>query len=427
MTNNIPPTNQIISPPNLRRNQDFMRLWTGQAISEVGSSLGALSLLAILVLDATPAQMGLLETLRAAPAVLLGLFAGVWVDRLRRRPILIVANLGRAFLLGLIVLIAFTGQLTMLYLFIVAFLVGSFTIFFDIAYQAYVPTLVQRKRLGEANSKLGATASLAEIASPGLGGLLVELITAPLTLLIDAVSFLVSAVVLTTIRTPERKESEDEAAEKPGKVWQEIVEGLRLVVTHPLLRPIAGASALRSFFGGFFAALYSLFVLKEIGLTPIGLGILVGSGGIGAFFGAIFSGRIIQRLGLGRAIIIGGFISALLTLLVPLAIGPAILAFIILLVSQLLGDSGLTIFFIGSLSLRQSITPDRLLGRINASFEFLVGSVGTLGIMVGGLVGQWVGLRPAITIAAVGMLVSTVWLFLSPLQQVHEPAGWEVA
>jgi MFS family permease len=403
-----------------------MRLWIGQTISEFGTWLGALPLLAILVLDATPAEMGLLETLRAAPALLFGLFAGVWVDRLRRRPILIVANLGRAGLLGLVVLIAFSGRLEIVHLFIVAFLVGAFTIFFDIAYQAYIPTLVQRKRLVEANSKLGATASLAEIASPGLGGVLVVLITAPMTMLLDAVSYLVSAVVLLTIRSPEKKANDDPETENPGKIWHEIIEGLRIVVTHPLLRPIAGSSALRAFFGGFFAALYGLFVLREVGLNPAGLGILIGGGGVGAFFGAMFSHRIILRLGIGRSIIIGGFISGLLALLAPLAAGPAVLAFAILLANQLLGDTALTVFMIGSLSLRQSITPDRLLGRINASFEFLVGGVGTAGIMAGGLVGQWLGLRPAIGIAAVGILVSTAWLFLSPLRQVNETAGWEV-
>lgn len=422
----VSPMTQPITTTSLWRDRDFMRLWSGQTISEFGSWLGALSLLAILVLDATPTQMGLLETLRAAPALLLGLLAGVWVDRLRRRPILIAADLGRALLLGLVVAAALTGHLTMVYLFAAAFLVGSLTIFFNISYQAYIPALVRRERLVEANSKLGTTASLAEIASPGLGGTLVELITAPLTLLLDAISYLVSAIFIATIKTPEQVVEQDVGIEKPRRIWQEILQGLRIVVTHPLLRPIAGASALRAFFGGFFAALYGLFVLREIGLNPVGLGILIGGGGIGAFFGAIFSNRIIQRLGLGRSIVIGGLISGLLTLLTPLAFGPVPVAFMILLAGQLLGDTALAIFMIGGLSLRQSVTPDRLLGRINASFEFLVGGVGMAGIMVGGLTGQWLGLRPALGIAAVGILVSTGWLLLSPLRQVEEAAGWEV-
>jgi MFS family permease len=348
------------------------------------------------------------------------------VDGARRRPFLIAADLGRALLLGSVVLAAFLGQLNMSYLFVAAFLVGSLNIFFNIAYQAYVPALVQRKQLVEANGKLGTTASLAEIASPGLGGLLVELITAPLTLALDAISYLASAVVIATIRTAEPVVERDETSKKPGQIWQDILEGLRIVVTHPLLRPIAGATALRSFFGGFFAALYGLFVLREVGLTPVGLGVLIGSGGIGALIGALFSNRVIQRMGLGRAIVIGGFISGLLILLTPLAAGPVVLAFSLLLVGQLFGDTALAIFMIGSLSLRQAITPDRLLGRVNASFEFLVGGILTLGIMVGGLTGEWLGLRSAIAIAAVGILVSTFWLLFSPLWQVIEPAGWEV-
>lgn len=417
---------ETTSPTNLLQNRDFMRLWTGQTISEFGSSLGAMSLLAVLVLEATPAQMGLFETLRVLPAVLLGLFAGAWIDRARRRPFLIAADIGRALLLGLIVVVAFLGQLNMTYLFVVAFLVGTLTIFFNIAYQAYVPALVERKRLVEANGKLGTTASLAEIASPGLGGLLVELITAPLTLLLDALSYIGSAVIISTIRTAEPASEGDDTSKKPGQIWQDIREGLRIVVTHPLLRPIAAASAMRSFFGGFFAALYSLFVLREVGLTPVGLGILIGSGGIGALFGAMFSSRIISRLGLGRSIVIGGFISGLFALLTPLAFGPLFLAFGLLLAGQLFGDTALAIFFIGSLSLRQAVTPDRLLGRVNASFEFLVGAVATVGIIIGGLMGEWLGLRLALTIGATGILISTSLLFLSPLRQVVEPAGWEV-
>ncbi len=405
----------------LWRNPDFMRLWIGQTISEFGSWLGALALLAILVLDATPVQMGVLETLKALPALLIGLFAGVYVDRQRRRPILLGADIGRAILLGLVVILAFSGLLQMFLLYFVAFLVGSLTVLFNLAYQAYVPRLVRRGELVEANSKLGATASLAEIGGPALGGFLVQIISAPLTLLLDAVSYLISAIFVGTIGRPEPAVSRPKIKRS---IWPELTTGLRLVTTHPLLRATAGASAMRNFFGGFFAALYSLYVLRELGLTPVTLGILVGSGGLGAFLGAVITGRFTKRFGWGNSLMISSFIAGLAALLIPLAGGSRWLAIAILMISQLFGDIFLAIYFINELSLRQSITPDHLLGRVNASFEFLVGGLGTIGILIGGLVGEMLGLRPATAVAAIGMSLSVLWLLMSPVRGLRDPADW---
>ena len=409
-------------PGGLWRHPDFLRLWTGQTISQFGSWLGALSLLAILTLDATPAQMGLLETLRAVPALLLGLFAGVWVDRARRRPFLIAADLGRALLLGLVVLLAAAGRLAISHVYIVAFLVGSLTVLFDLAYRAYVPALVKRRQLVEANSKLGATESLAEIASPGLGGLLVQLLSTTLTVLIDAISFLLSALFISMIRRPEPV---PEQGEETG-LREDIGAGLRLVTTHRLLRATAGASATRAFFGGFFAALYSLYVIRELGLSPTVLGLLIGSGGVGGLFGAAMASRFTNRLGWGNALILSSLMSGLFTMLIPLAGRSTVQAILILLLSQLVGDAFLAIFFIGDLSLRQSITPNHLLGRVNASYGFLVGGLGTAGILVGGLLGQAIGLRPATVAAAMGIVFSFLWLFFSPLRGLDDLTQWRI-
>jgi predicted MFS family arabinose efflux permease len=410
-----------LQPAGLGRNPDFMRLWIGQTISEFGSWLGALALLAILVLEATPVQMGVLETLKAIPALLIGLFAGVYVDRRQRRPILLGADFGRGILLGLVVVLAFSGLLQMFLLYVVAFLVGSLTVLFNLAYQAYVPRLVRREELVEANSRLGATASLAEIASPGLGGLLVQVISAPLTLLLDAISYLISAIFVGTIRSPEPAVNR---SQKRQPLWPEMTTGLRLVLAHPLLRATAGASAMRNFFGGFFAALYSLYVLRELGLSPVTLGILIGSGGLGAFLGALITSRFTRRFGWGNSLLISSFISGILAFLIPLAGGSRWLAISILMISQLIGDLFLAIYFIDELSLRQSITPDPLLGRVNASFEFLVGGVGTIGILAGGLVGEMLGLRPATIVAASGISLSVLWLLFSPIRGLKDPAVW---
>lgn len=399
----------------LWRQPDFMRLWAGQTISEFGTWLGALSLLAILNLDATPAQMGTLETLKAAPAIVIGLFAGVWVDRLRRRPLLIAADLGRALMLGSVVVLAFLGGLHMTWLYVVAFLVGGLAVLFDVAYHAYVPALVKRQNLVEANGKLATSASLAEIASPGIGGVLVQVLSAPLTLLLDAISFIVSALFLGAIRQPEAAPVE---LADSASVWAEIKVGLRFTITQPTLRALMGAMATWRFFGGFYAALYGLYVLRVIGLSPALLGIIVGMGGIGSLLGAMAADRLSGRWGLGRAII-GAFLwSSVIGLLVPLAgfAGSPVTAVALLLASQLLGDIGLTIYLINTLSVRQAITPDEKLGRVNATYGFVTGVLGTLGIFVGGLIGEAVGVRSAVVVAAVGGVTAVLWLIFSPVR-----------
>jgi MFS family permease len=397
----------------LWRQPDFMRLWMGQTVSAFGSWLGALSLLAILVLEATPAQMGVLEAVRAAPALLIGLFAGVWVDRLRRRPILMTADIGRFLLLGLVVLAAFAGILQMTWLYVAAFLVGCLTVLFNIAYRSYVPALVSRQRLVAANSKLSASESLAEITAPGLGGLLVQLISAPLTLLLDAVTFLASAVFLRRIQTAEPlPESLTQQS-----VRQEIGAGLRYVWQERSLRALILAAATRDFFGNFFAALYALYVLRQIGLSPALLGILVGSGGIGALAGATLVGRVTRRWGTGRTLIRAILFTGIVGLLVPLAGSfPRWTAAALLLAGQLIGDVGMSIYLITGLSLRQTLAPDAMLGRVNASFEFLVGGMGTMGIFVGGVLGQTVGIRPSLLIAVSGAMLSCLWLLFSPVR-----------
>jgi MFS family permease len=405
-------------PAGLGRHPGFMKLWIGQAISSFGSWLGAFPLLAILVLDVTPAQMGVLETLRAAPVLLVGLLAGVWIDRMRRRHILMLADIGRALLLGSIPMAALLGLLRMEQLYVVGFLNGILTVFFDTAFQSYIPTLVQRERLLEANSRLSASSSVAEIAAPALGGVLVQLITAPLTVLLDAVSFLVSALFLGLIRTPEPPPAHQEQG---PSMWHDIVEGLRLVLRNPVLRALAGGEGTHNFFGAFFGTLYGLYAIRELGLEPATVGVLVGSGGIGALVGTLLAGQVTGRFGLGPSLIGGLLASSVLALLMPLAGGTRLVAVSLLAASQVLGDLALAIFFITELSLRQAITPDHVLGRVNASFRFIVGGTGILGLFAGGILGETIGLRPSVAVAAAGGLLACLWLPLSPVGGMHEP------
>lgn len=406
-----------LDAPLFRFSADFTNLWIGQTVSQIGSFLGALGLLAVLTLDATPAQMGILTTLLAAPNLIIGLFAGVWVDRLRQRPLLIWADIGRALLLGSIVLIVFFGTLRIEVLYGVAFLVGCLTVLFDIAYRSYLPALVPRAYLVRANSRLSASESVAEIGAPGLGGLLVQFIGAPALLFVDTCSFLVSATFIRAIRTPEQVETSP-TGESPN-TWREIQNGLQLVGQHPVLRALVCASATRSFFGGFFAALYALYVLRDIGLSPVSLGILVGAGGIGALVAALTVERIVASIGQGRVLIAGLFTSSALALLVPFAVWqPVTTAFVLLFINQLLGDLFLSCFFIAEMSVRQEMTPQHALGRVNASFEFIVSGIGMGGIFTGGLLGGWIGMSAALALAGIGSILAVLWLYFSPIRSM---------
>ena len=403
---------------NLTLSPDFLKLWLGQTISQFGTWLGALGLLAILDLDATPAQMGMLETLRAAPVLLLGLLAGVWVDRLSRRPLLILADVGRALLLAGVGLAAWNGWLRMEHLYAVAFVIGVLTIFFDIAYRAYLPALMTRERLVTANSRLSASESVAEIASPGLGGLLVQWLGAPLTLIVDGFSFLLSALFLLSIRRSEAPRCIKGTSSQTESVWSEIRTGLGFVYQRPILRALVGTAAMRRFFGGFFA-LYGLFVLKEVGLSATTLGILIGSGGIGALLGAVMVDQVRRRYGLGKVLIGTMFISGALNLLIPLAYGPTWLAIILLLIPQIIGDIFGVIYSILDISVRQSNTPDAMLGRVNATFDFVADGIGTVGMFVGGVLGSAIGMRSTLFVAACGIMLATGWLLVSPVREME--------
>ncbi|MCB8963356.1 MAG: MFS transporter [Ardenticatenales bacterium] len=393
---------------------DFRRLWWGQTISEMGSQLGAMSLLAVLVLDATPAQMGLLGTMATAPALLLGLPAGVWLDRVRRRRILIAADLLRLVVLVLIAVLALLGQLTMPILLSLAFLGGCGMVLFRLAHEAYVPVLVPAEALVDANSRLGASSAVAESVAPALGGILVDLLTAPVTLLLDGLSYLLSALFLSRIEAPEML-PEVEAGAAPS-FWGEIRSGFRAVLDRPVLRALAGFAATWHFFGNFIGATYTLFVIRELGLSPTWLGIIVGSGGIGAVAGALLVGRLAGRFHLGRFLLVSAGVHALLVALIPLASGPAWRAALILIIGQIGGDVFHTLFEINSLTLRQRVTPAQLLGRTGSVFQFSANVAMMLGLLVGGGLATWLSLRAALWLAFGGMALGLLWLL--PLRRL---------
>jgi Na+/melibiose symporter-like transporter len=399
----------------LWKNRDFVKLWTAQTVSKLGNGVTgiALPLTAVLVLNATPAQMGILSALEGIAVLLVGLFAGVWVDRLRRRPVLIATDLGRAALLLWVPLAAFFGLLHIEQLYLVVALVGVLTVFFQSADHAFLPTLVRQEELVEGNSKLGASDSIAEIGGLSLAGLLVQFVTAPLAILFDVGSFLFSAWCVGRIR----------AAEPPPKraraqpFWHELVEGIQVIAGHPVLRVLAGSAFLLAFFGNFFAALYSLYVVREIGASPAILGFLIAAGGIGALGGAFFEQRVVQRFGIGKALGGAQMIAGVFGLLTPLAAGPLIVAVSLLFISQLAGDLFYAISQMSEISLRQTIIPASLLGRTNASMQVLTRGLGAGGALVAGILGQQIGTRPTLLVATLGFILASCWLLCSPVRK----------
>ncbi len=402
----------------LWQHSDFMKLWIGQSISSFGSKISreALPLTAVLVLAASPTELGLLAALAVAPILMIGLVAGVWVDRVRCRPLMIASDLGRAVLLGSIPVAAVFGALSMSQLYVVAILVGTLTVFFDLADQSYLPSLIERENLLEGNSKLGASAAVAEIGGPALGGILVQLITAPFAIMLDALSFLASALCLGLIRKAEPRPTPPEGTQSMAR---EAFEGVRVVVNQPILRAIALSNGQSSFFGSFFAALYTLYAIRELKLSAGILGILIGIGGISALAGALLAEKITQRFGPGRTLIGALLFNCGMNFLIPLAQvgGPLLVAIAFLGVAQL-GDIGGTIYAINERSLRQTIIPDQQLGRANAAMHVWAGGMALLGALVGGLLGGLMGMQLTLLVAASGGLLSILWLLFSPIRRL---------
>ena len=401
----------------LWRNPDFLKLWAGQSVSQIGSwiTLVGLPLTAVLLLKASPIQMGILSGAGAAAILIFGLFAGAWADRLRRRPILIWADVGRAAVLATIPLAAALHRLTMIHLFIVAAVTAVFTVFFDVSYQAYLPSLVSAENILEGNSKMALSASLAGIVGPGLTGVLVEAITAPSAILFDALSFLASALSIWAIRTPEPR---PRPAASPHIV-REILEGLQASWRVPVLRAILLRTVTGSVFLGFSSSLYFLLAVRELKLGAVLLSAVIALGGASDTFGALVTERLTRRLGVGPALIAAALVVAVAYWLPPLAHGPVWACAAVLALAQL-GDMAWSVYNINELSLRQAITPDHLLGRVNAAMHLTFRGVAPAGALAGGVLAQYIGIRNALFVGAAGVLLSTLWLIFSPVRHLRE-------
>ncbi len=408
----------------LWRHPDFVKLWTGQTISVFGSLITgtAIPFTAILTLHASPIQVALLSAANHVPGLLFGVAAGVWVDRLRRRPVMIAADVGRAAVIVSIPIAYVFDALTIWQLYAVALSAGVLTIFFDVAYQSYVPTLVSRDELIEGNSKLAATASVSEFAGFSVSGWLVQVFSGPFAMLVDAISFIVSAAFVRTIRSPEPPPPEPEAR---APALAEAAEGMRAVLRDPLLRSLAIATPLAAFGIGMFFATYMIFVTRGLGFHPGLLGVIFGLGGISSLFGAMLAGGAARRFGSGPTMIAGVAMMGISMLFIPIARGATVVAAGLLIAQQISGDGMFMMFDINATSLRQAIAPERMLGRVNAFNRMLDLGFTLAGILAGGVIGQTAGLRLSLYLGAGSMLAAALWLLASPLRSLAAAPGEE--
>jgi MFS family permease len=402
----------------LWRHPDFIRLWSAETVSQFGTqfTLLALPLVAIDVLHVSAFQVAALTTVEFLPFLLVSLPAGVWVDRLRRRPILIAGDLARALLLASVPVAYWTGHLSMAQLYVVAFLGGIATVFFDVAYQSYLPSIVERQQLIDGNAKLEISRAAAQLGGPGLAGIVIDFLRAPAALAFDAISYVGSALFIFTIRKPESSVRTDAPRRR---MREELREGLRWVLKHPYLKNIAACTALFNFWGNMGFAVLLVFARRELHLTPLAIGLAFTLSNVGPLLAAFNANRISSRLGVGRTIIIASVIGAPTFLVIPFAPeGNASL--LVLIPAFIIGGLSNVIYNVTQLSLRQAITPERLQGRMNSVMRFIVWGTIPLGSLIGGVLASKIGVKETLIVGGIGSFTSFLPVLFSPVRDVRE-------
>ena len=408
-------------PGGLWRHRDFLSLWGAETISQFGTqvSLLALPLVAIIALEESAFKVAALTSVEFLPFLLFTLPAGVWIDRLRRKPILVLGNVGRGLALVSVPVAHWAGALTIWQLYAVGFTVGVCTVFFDIAYQSYIPALVGREDVVEANSKLEISRAAANIAGPGMAGGLVALLTAPVAVLVDAVSYAVSALLLVGIR----KQEEAPARAERRSLRSELGEGLRYVFTHPYQRTMVTMTALSNFFGQVVFSILLVYAVRQLELSPGTIGVALAIGNLGTLASALTAKRIGERLGVGRTILLAACLFGPGTLLIAFA--PEQYALPLIVLAMIVIGFGGILYNVTAISLIQAITPDRILGRANASRRFVVWGVVPLGGFVGGARASTIGQRETMVVGALGGLLTVVPILVSPLRSVGKMSELE--
>jgi MFS family permease len=398
-------------PGGLWHHLDFRRLWIGETVSQFGSTISqlALPLVAILSVHASTFEVGLLIAVQMAAFLVVGLPAGAWVDRMRIPKVLIVNDVLRALALGSVALAQWLGVLSMGQLYAVALLTGICTVFFDVAYQSYLPQLVGREQLVEANAKLQASESVSQIGGPSAGGVLIQVLTAPYAILLDAISFLWSAswVTAITARPPKPERHPDR------NLRREVAEGLRFVLGNRLLRSIAFCTGSSNLFGSMAAAVFYVLLARDLDLSPGWIGLIESTSAIGGLLGSLLARRVADRLGQGPAIWLSALAMGPFGFVAPFVQRDWTLG--LLAVAQAAMWTCVVIYNITQVSFRQGLCPPALLGRMNASVRFIVWGSQPLGALAGGFLGAAIGIVPTLWIGAALHLASSLPVLLSPL------------
>ncbi len=389
-----------------------MQLWAGQTASQFGFQVATLatSTIAITLLHASNHELGVLGALQTLAFLLVGLPAGAWVDRWLKRPTMITADLVRVVALATVPIAYGMGALTLAHLMIVAAILGFATVFFDVAYQSYVPALVGRGLVADANGRLEATFQIARVGGPGLGGWLLGVVAAPATYLFTAATYLFSAVAIWRIREPEPRPDVSGGA---GLLTQ-IREGVDYVRSEPLLAPLFACISMAAFFSQGQFVLFPVLVLRELGMSATALGMLLSVGAIGGVAGAIVRPRIVRRLGEGRSIVVCDFLGVAAWLGLPASVHASRFAVPLIIAVTLVNSFFLTIYNVTQMSLRQRICPPHLLGRLNATFRFAVWGMMPIGSLACGLVAEWIGVAPALYVFILGALLAAVLMAFTP-------------
>ena len=403
----------------LARHRDFLRLWAAQSVSAFGSRITrtALPVIAILLVTADPVQIAVLGSLTVIPGVIVGLFAGGFIDRHAKRPLLVLCDIARALLVLSIPIAAWSAQLGIMQLYAVAALVGGFSALFRLADTAYLPVLIGREHLIDGNSKLQATDSVAEIGGPGLAGVLIQWLTAPVTMVIDALSYVVSAILLARIRTQETLQAVE--ATRPS-LLEDVRIGARAGFGHPIVGATFWAFAIDDFANGFFMALYMLYALKTLSIDVATLGIVIGLGGLGALAGAFVASTVSRGLGLGRAMIITFLIGRFANLFIAFASLAPQYGVAWLSASQLFGDGAMVAFLILANSYRQTVLPLDVMARANGMLKVMSGALMPLGALAAGMLAAATSVTLAIWVGVLGGLLAIVPLLRRSIITLRE-------
>jgi MFS family permease len=406
------------APIPILRNRSFLWLWSGDAISQLGAQFTALAIpvLAVTLLGATEWEVGLLNAAQTAAFLIVGLPAGAWIDRMLKRRVMIAADLVRAVTLAAVPTLWFAGALEVWHLYVVGAVVGVATVFFDVSYQSYVPILLPGSQVGSGNSKLEVTAQIARIGGPGLAGALLTIVSAPVLLIVDAVSYVFSAFAIWRVRDTEV--APDPAEREP--LVKEIGEGIGFVFRHPLIRRIVGTTATTNFFGLLVTTLEVIFVLNMLGLSTTVLGLMFSVGAVGGLLGAIATPWITKRIGEGTALSVSAIGFPIAMLGFPLAWVFPDAAIPLLLAGAFLESFLVLVYNITQVTMRQRLCPPRLLGRMNASIRFVVWGVLPIASVLAGFLGTVIGIVPTMWIGVAGSVLGAGFVVLSPLTTMKE-------